>query len=62
MPMQDDYKASVTTREEQLRDSCKVTPTYHSGLSSYHLSISVEFLRGCKSLVVVLLTHKQLEQ
>jgi hypothetical protein len=52
---------SQLTRNK-LRDNCKVTLTYHSGLSNYRLSRSVEFLRGYKSLVVVLLTHKQLEQ
>lgn len=56
MPMQDDYKASVTTREER-----KVTRTYHSGLLNYRLSRSVEFLRDYKCLVVVLFTNKQLE-
>lgn len=55
MPMQDGYKASVTTHEEQ------ITPTYYSGLSSYHPSRSVKFLHGYKSLVVELLTHQQLE-
>jgi hypothetical protein len=48
--------------KNKLRDNCKITLTYYSGLSSYRPSRSVEFLRGYKSLVVVLLTHKQLEQ
>jgi len=59
MAMQDDYKSSVTTREEQ---KCKSMLTYHSGLSCYHLSKTVEFLHGYKSLVVVLPAHKQLDQ
>ena len=58
MPMQDVYKALVTTN---FGINCNITLTYYSGLSSYHLSISVEFLRGYKSLVVVLLAHKQIK-
>jgi hypothetical protein len=55
MAMQDHYKVSVTTREMQ------VHATYYFGLSSYHLSKSVEYPRGYMGLVV-LLTHKQFEQ
>jgi hypothetical protein len=55
MAMQDDYKVSVTTRRMQ------VYTTYYFDLSSYHLSKSVEYRRGYRGLVV-LLTHKQLEQ
>jgi hypothetical protein len=52
--MQDDYKTSVTTQKMQ------AFVTYYFGLSSDHLSESVEYPHDYKRLVVVLLTHKQL--
>lgn len=52
--MQDGYKNSVTTLETQ------DFVTYYFCLSSYYVSITVGYPRDYKRLVVVLLTHKQL--